>query len=328
MPKLPPNRQEGLGDGPAPPDTNVARFSTAQWPEHLRLGALNEFCANLMKSDIDASPGRPIFLEAKLRRLPGLGIGWATASSGLRASSVTTDDVMITFNLGGERLFKDGTMLRAGQGRVMLEPRPGGVTVVAPTRQCTLMVPRHVLASRVLAGKSRIIPAGDDALELLLGYLGMLEHVSLATPTVQRLAVAHVYDLVTMLLGATGDDAALARGRGVRAARLAAIKRDIAAHLTEPNLSVATVAQRNRVSPRYLHRLFEEDGTTFSTFVLGLRLKRAEEMLADPRYAQRSVGTIGYDAGFGDLSYFYRSFRRRYGATPADLRAAARREPQ
>jgi AraC-like DNA-binding protein len=29
------------------------------------------------------------------------------------------------------------------------------------------------------------------------------------------------------------------------------------------------------------------------------------------------------DAGFGDLSTFNREFRRRYGATPSDVRAAA-----
>ena len=76
---------------------------------------------------------------------------------------------------------------------------------------------------------------------------------------------------------------------------------------------------------RYLHRLFKEDGTTFGAYVLGLRLVRAEQMLGDPRCADLSISAIGYDAGFGDLSYFYRSFRRRFGATPSDLRAAAAR---
>jgi len=34
---------------------------------------------------------------------------------------------------------------------------------------------------------------------------------------------------------------------------------------------------------------------------------------------------VAFDAGFGDLSYFNRVFRRRFGATPSDVRAAARR---
>jgi hypothetical protein len=43
-------------------------------------------------------------------------------------------------------------------------------------------------------------------------------------------------------------------------------------------------------------------------------------MLTEPRLAQSAVGAIAYDAGFGDLSYFNRSFKRRFGATPRDVR--------
>jgi AraC-like DNA-binding protein len=42
--------------------------------------------------------------------------------------------------------------------------------------------------------------------------------------------------------------------------------------------------------------------------------------LTEPRLAQNPVGAIAYDAGFGDLSYFNRSFKRRFGATPRDVR--------
>jgi AraC-like DNA-binding protein len=35
--------------------------------------------------------------------------------------------------------------------------------------------------------------------------------------------------------------------------------------------------------------------------------------------------TSAFEVGFGNLSYFNRSFRRRYGVTPSDMRAAARR---
>jgi AraC-like DNA-binding protein len=31
-----------------------------------------------------------------------------------------------------------------------------------------------------------------------------------------------------------------------------------------------------------------------------------------------------FAAGFGDVSYFYRAFRRRYGMLPSDVRAQAR----
>jgi len=34
----------------------------------------------------------------------------------------------------------------------------------------------------------------------------------------------------------------------------------------------------------------------------------------------QSISSIAYDVGFGDLSYFNRAFRRRYDATPSDIR--------
>jgi len=51
----------------------------------------------------------------------------------------------------------------------------------------------------------------------------------------------------------------------------------------------------------------------------------AGRRLADRRHADRTIGAIAFAAGLGDLSYFNRAFRRRYGTTPSDARAAAQR---
>jgi AraC-like DNA-binding protein len=47
-------------------------------------------------------------------------------------------------------------------------------------------------------------------------------------------------------------------------------------------------------------------------------------MLIDPRLTDRTVSSVAFEAGFGDLSYFNRAFRRFYGATPSNIRAQAR----
>jgi AraC-like DNA-binding protein len=46
--------------------------------------------------------------------------------------------------------------------------------------------------------------------------------------------------------------------------------------------------------------------------------------MSDPRQAEQTLTAIAFAVGFGDLSYFNRTFRRRFGATPSDIRAAAR----
>ena len=92
---------------------------------------------------------------------------------------------------------------------------------------------------------------------------------SLHAPELQRLVATHIHDLIALVVGATRDGSGIAEGRGIRAARLRAIMSDITANLSDCDLTVAAVAQRQRVTPRYLHKLFEGEELTFSTFVLG-----------------------------------------------------------
>jgi AraC-like DNA-binding protein len=70
--------------------------------------------------------------------------------------------------------------------------------------------------------------------------------------------------------------------------------------------------------------LFEREGSTFSSFKLEHQLACARRMLRNPQYGGRTIGDIALAAGFGDLSYFHRVFRRRFGATPADMRTVQR----
>jgi AraC-like DNA-binding protein len=48
-------------------------------------------------------------------------------------------------------------------------------------------------------------------------------------------------------------------------------------------------------------------------------------MLSDPRFGDRSISSVALHVGFGDLSYFDRAFRRRYVATPSEIRQSAER---
>jgi AraC-like DNA-binding protein len=131
-----------------------------------------------------------------------------------------------------------------------------------------------------------------------------------------------MHDLMALALGATRDGAALALGGGVRAAGLKAIEAHICENLAMHDLSVQSVAAHYGLSPRYIHMLFEGEGTTFSTFVREQRLVRARAMLKSPRCTGHSISSIAFAAGFGDLSHFNRSFRRRFGASPTEVRLA------
>ena len=97
-----------------------------------------------------------------------------------------------------------------------------------------------------------------EALRMLRQYLRAMQELDLATPDMQRLSVAHVYDLVALRLGATRDAKAAAEDRGVRAARLRGIKEDVARNRADGDITASAIAARHRVSPRYLRKRLEQ----------------------------------------------------------------------
>ncbi len=135
----------------------------------------------------------------------------------------------------------------------------------------------------------------------------------------QKLAAQHLADLVA-LLSASDTDAKDAALRGYSAARLEVLKSYIVKTLGDGDVSIETVSRANGLSERQTQRLFARAGTTFSQYVLEQRLDLARRVLL--RAGERKISDVAYSVGFSDLSHFNRSFRKRFGVTPSDLRAA------
>ena len=104
--------------------------------------------------------------------------------------------------------------------------------------------------------------------------------------------------------------------RGLRAARLQAILQTMRDNFADPGISAQHIAQRLRLSARYVHDLLQETGSSFAEHILELRLQRAHRMLRDRRNDRMRVSEIALLSGFSDVSYFNRCFRRRFGSTP------------
>jgi AraC-like DNA-binding protein len=277
---------------------------------------------------------RACAIDFALRKLPDLGLlsGMARGvrhEHARRQSGDGDDDFSFQFNVSGLSLVsgrRGDTTLRDGDA--MLLSYSVSRTITRPDRvdHRVIRLPRAALAPLVHNIDAAVlcpIPHGTGMLRLLKSYVdAVFDDPALTTPEMRRLVIAQLCDLVAVTLGATRDAAALAEGRGVRAARLRAIKDDIEAHLANGDLTPGAVAKRQRISESYIRKLFEGEGTSFSEFVLVRRLERAHRMLTEPRWLYRSIASIAFDAGFGDLSYFNRTFKRRYGFTPSDIRGA------
>jgi AraC-like DNA-binding protein len=113
------------------------------------------------------------------------------------------------------------------------------------------------------------------------------------------------------------------RRHRIRATRRTAVLHEIEQRSGDPGFSAAALAARLGITPRYVHLLLKETGRTFSHHVLEQRLQRALILLRDPHWQQRRIAELAAESGFSDLSHFSRTFRRRYGMTPTQARAAA-----
>jgi AraC-like DNA-binding protein len=332
---------------PTQNETASFRFSTDDLLESARakvVRALHEHAT--LPSKGRPEPLEPlrdyrVRLNITKRALPGViimsgtlcGVRHAVRSRGSVSSS--EDDLLVGVNLSGRTIAQSRDReLVLQDGDAMLMTRDSislNLTHPAPVNFLGFRVPLDAIAP--LAGSiddalMRMVPAGSEAIKLLVTYARAIaeEQQSLDAPELQRLVATHIHDLVALAVGATPEGHAIAKGRGIRAARLRAIMSDITANLGDCDLTVAAVAQRQLVTPRYVHKLFEDEELTFSTFVLSQRLSRAHRVLCDPRFGDRSISSVAFDVGFGDLSYFNRTFRQRYDATPSDIRRLAGRK--
>jgi AraC-like DNA-binding protein len=109
----------------------------------------------------------------------------------------------------------------------------------------------------------------------------------------------------------------------VMAARVAAALAEIGASFQKPELSVESVARTLKISPRYLHRLMETTGTSFTERVNELRLQRAFFLLSQAGDKRLRISDVAFTVGFSDLSHFNRLFRSRFGETPSSVRTQA-----
>ncbi|WP_369719615.1 AraC family transcriptional regulator [Bradyrhizobium sp. LLZ17] len=207
----------------------------------------------------------------------------------------------------------------------------GDMSVLCGTRMSsdcevkTIRIPRSLLLTICPRAEDRLALALVDQApirEAIARYHSLAASLGPYTDVVgQHLIAQHMVDLIGLLLGTDRDRAELANSRGHAAARLELMRADVVANLSRDNLTIYSVAQKAGLSPRHAQRMFEQTGTTFTEFLLEQRLLLVRGLLLDPLNRWRKVSDLAHSAGFSDVSYFNRVFRRRFGVTPSDMRS-------
>ncbi|MFI6123350.1 helix-turn-helix domain-containing protein [Streptomyces sp. NPDC051064] len=99
------------------------------------------------------------------------------------------------------------------------------------------------------------------------------------------------------------------------------VREHIDQHLGEPDLSPESVARAHRISVRYLHRLFEDEGITVGRLIQRRRLERCAHELARRSRTMPTVSAVAQRWGFVNPAHFSRVFRGAYGLSPREWRA-------
>ena len=84
------------------------------------------------------------------------------------------------------------------------------------------------------------------------------------------------------------------------------------------NISLSEAAEAVCMSPVYFCRFFKNvTGFTFKEYLLHLKIDKAKELLVK---TNRAITDISFEAGFDNLSYFYRVFKNYTRLNPKEFR--------
>jgi len=244
------------------------------------------------------------------------------------AADTDGDRYKLSLLLAGQALVvQDGreAVLRPGDFALYDCSRPYTIEGAGDFRMLVCMLPRAVLGlepvrvGRMTATRIR----GDGGIAWAVApFLERLADLAICgeVPEAHDRVVESVVELVESLC-ASVIDSDPGRRPSSRAELLLRAHAHAQSHLSDPSLAPGEIAAAVHVSKRYLHRLFEDDGSTVSSWIRQRRLEGCRRDLADPSRRDETVTSIGARWGLTNPAHLSRLFRDAYGLSPTEYRA-------
>ncbi|SLN67535.1 Transcriptional activator FeaR [Pacificibacter marinus] len=197
------------------------------------------------------------------------------------------------------------------------------------TKVILLELPHEVITRRLGHQKPKLPlvlsnSIATDMVRAMLTILGtQLDDLNQSNLTISETA------LVDLICSALADEADFAETTftQVQVAHFQRVSMAIDEHLSRHELSIAEVAKQVGLSVRYVQRLFELNGGSFSRYVRRKRLERSRSDLMDRTKMSLGVAQIAHSWGFSNSAHFSRAFRDEFGISPRELRDASHDAP-
>ncbi|MGW1468188.1 AraC-like ligand-binding domain-containing protein [Streptomyces sp. NPDC002308] len=227
---------------------------------------------------------------------------------------------------GTATLVQDGRQAEVGEGDLVVCDRSRPYSFDYPERFAThiFQLPRSVLGlpdSDIRQVTGRAIGTEDGFGAFLRPFLSTLASSADACPpaVADRLAGYLVEMFATLIAETVPPDSA-----GAESAR-SDLRRRVRAYINknlgDPDLSPESIARAHHFSVRYIHRLFEGEGTTVGRLVLKRRLEECHRELSRRGGTALTVSAVAQRWGFVSPSHFSRAFRAAYGVSPREWRS-------
>lgn len=245
----------------------------------------------------------------------------ATQDAGDYCALVLADDdeVLVEFADGRELVCGAKGVCVVGLDEPFTLKSESGVKVLL------MCLPRGVLSTRLSEPhkvSDRVVRVQDKSYFVLLtGYLtAVLQFAAIANEMAAELAEQHLIDLAVNLLSIEPGEIDVPSLQGKMNARLTSIRQYMRENIQNSGLSVESVALHHNISPHYVRKLFYEAGLSFSAYLCELRLAWVYEKLCSREWATESISKLAFNAGFNNLAWFNRRFKKRFGLTPSEVR--------
>ena len=248
-----------------------------------------------------------------------------------RALADRSEQVRFKFSVqlsGRSQIAQDGrsAILRPGDWGFYDTSRPYEVCVDPDAHFLVLQIPAPALAQWEARMRTRVamrFGSGSGSGRIAMDALRSLVAQGATLAPEEAFDVSStVLQLFALSLGGQADGGGVSGLEEVRQGQLRVILRHVHEHLHDGEMNADTLAQRFRMSRRYLYKLFAARGLSPADYILGARLERCRDLLADPACVRR-IGELAHAHGFADTSAFSHAFRRRFGVSPSEWRGSS-----
>jgi len=200
---------------------------------------------------------------------------------------------------------------------------------VRPFESLVVRVPRELLGRQAtqINSLTAVGISGSEglpraAVAFVRGLVDGLEDGTIGSADAPN-AVECVLDMIRGMYTTPAAAAEPTRLRS-RAEILLNVQAFIEANLGDPHLDPEEIARASFISTRYLHKLFEAEGTSVCRWIRASRLERCRRDLLDPALAHETILEIASRWGLPGPQHFSRLFRSEYGCPPSELRREAK----